>query len=1087
MSRLTDLAVRNRSVTILMTVAIMIAGVYSWSTLQQELLPNIDFPLVTVIAPYPGAGAQDVTDQVTKPIEQAISGIPRLERLQSVSANSVGLVVAQFSYGTNVKDARATIEQNLTTAGLPQSVTPQVSALNINSVPVIVASVSGASGASEADLSRIVQSEIIPELQSLEGVSAADATGGLTKRVQITLDPAKLTESGVSVGQISGVLQANNITLPAGSLPIDGGSVPVSTTHEFTSPDEIANLIVGVKGLPTGAGATGAIPGAGATGAGATGGTTTTPGAGATGGATAMPTPIRLGDLGKVEEVAVSTTGYARTNGEPSLTITVSKNNDANTVSVADAVTAKLDEIKAAHPDLNVVVVSDLSGFIKESRDGLLREGLVGALMAIVVIFLFLLSVRSTFVAAVSIPTSILAALTLMLVAGISVNIMTLGGLAVAIGRVVDDAIVVLENIYRHRARGDDRLTAVLTGPREVASAITSSTITTVAVFLPLGFVGGLVSQFFLPFALTVTFALLASLVVALTVVPVLAYFLVDRVKMDVDEDGEPRRSLWIRAYVPTITFALRGRLTKFGVLGAATVLFFASLALVPSLPTQFINAGSEKVLLVSVAPPAGTGSAAVLERAIKAEEIIKADPQVTTVLTTIPSEGGGGSQSLTAAFTGRASNSANITVRLTSDANVAQQTQKLLADLAPVKDGGWDLTVGEQTGFSSSGLNLIVSGPDTKTVADATTQVLDAIKDQPDIVNLKSDLAKGTPSVEVLVDPNKAIAAGLTTAQVAGEVRGVLTGSQVGKVQGADGSDLDVYLAIEPTALASVDALKALPVGTATKVPLAAIADVSEVEAQGSITRIDGAPASSITAEITTKDQGGVSKSVQTKIDDLKASGTLPAGVDVRLAGVTQQQNSAFGGLFASMAVAILLVYLALVVTFNSLITPFIILFSLPLATIGAFIALYVTGRPIGISALIGFLMLIGIVVTNAIVLLDLVEKLRARGESTHDALIEGGKTRVRPILMTALATILALIPLGIGLNEGSIIASELATVVIGGLFSSTFLTLLVIPVLYSLVDGGKTGLSQRFRRQPASEAAAPETMDAPPAPAGA
>ena len=1082
MSRLTDLAVRNRSVTILMTVAIMIAGVYSWSTLQQELLPNIDFPLVTVIAPYPGAGAQDVTDQVTKPIERAISGIPRLERLQSVSANSVGLVVAQFSYGTNVKDARATIEQNLTTAGLPQSVTPQVSALNINSTPVIVASVSGANGASEADLARIVQTEIIPELQSLEGVSAADATGGLTKRVQITLDPAKLAESGVSVGQISGVLQANNITLPAGSLPIDGGSVPVSTTHEFDSADEIANLIVGAKGLPIAAGATGAVPGAGAT-----GGMPATTGAGTTGGATAMPTPIRLGDLGKVEEVAVSTTGYARTNGEPSLTLAVSKNNDANTVSVADAVTAKLDEIKAAHPDLNVVIVSDLSGFIKESRDGLLREGLVGALMAIVVIFLFLLSVRSTFVAAVSIPTSILAALTLMLVAGISVNIMTLGGLAVAIGRVVDDAIVVLENIYRHRARGEDKLTAVLTGPREVASAITSSTITTVAVFLPLGFVGGLVSQFFLPFALTVTFALLASLVVALTVVPVLAYFLVDRVKMDVDEDGEPRRSLWIRAYTPTIKFALRGRLTKFGVLGAATVLFFASLALVPSLPTQFINAGSEKVLLVSVAPPAGTGSTAVLERAVKAEEIIKADPQVATVLTTVPGEGGGGSQSLTAAFTGRASNSANITVRLTSDANVAQTTQKLLTDLAPVKEGGWDLTVGEQTGFSSSGLNVIVSGPDTKTVADATALVLDAIKDQPDIVNLKSDLAKGTPSVEILVDPNRAIAAGLTTAQVAGEVRGVLTGSQVGKVQGADGSDLDVYLAIDPTALASVDALKALPVGTTTKVPLAAIADVNQVEAQGSITRIDGAPASSITAEITTKDQGGVSKSVQTRIDDLKAAGTLPAGVDVRLAGVTQQQNSAFGGLFASMAVAILLVYLALVVTFNSLITPFIILFSLPLATIGAFVALYVTGRPIGISALIGFLMLIGIVVTNAIVLLDLVEKLRARGESTHDALIEGGKTRVRPILMTALATILALIPLGIGLNEGSIIASELATVVIGGLFTSTFLTLLVIPVLYSLVDGGKSGLSQRFSRKPAPEAAATDAPSAPPAPAGA
>jgi len=1087
-SRLTELAVKNRSVTILLTLAIFVAGLYSWGALQQELLPNIDFPVITVVAPYPGAGAQDVTDQVTKPIERAIGGIPRLERTQSTSANSLALVVAQFSYGTNVKDARAAIEQNLTTVGLPQNVTPQVTALNINASPVIVASISGANGATLDQVAAIVRSEVVPGVQGLEGVSSAEATGGQTSRMQITLDPAKLAASGISTAQIAGVLQANNLTLPAGSLATDGQSVPVSTTHTFDSVDEVRNLVVGVKGLPAGAGATGATGAGGAatapgaSGTGATGGQT-----GTGGGTLAVPTPVKLGDLGTVEIAQVATTGYARTNGDPSVTLTVSKGSDANTVSVADAVTTKLDEIAARHPEIRITTVSDLSAFIKESRDGLVREGLLGALMAILVIFLFLLSLRSTFVAAISIPTSILAALTLMLVAGISINIMTLGGLAVAVGRVVDDAIVVLENIYRHRARGEDRRTAVLSGAREVSSAITSSTLTTVAVFLPLGFVGGLVSQFFLPFALTVTFALLASLVVALTVVPVLAYFLVDKVKMDVDEDGEPRKSLWIRAYAPTIRFVLRSRWTKFGVLGVATALFVATFALVPSIPTQFINAGSEKVLLVSIAPPSGTPSAAVLERAIQAEGILRADPAVTLIQTTVPGEGDTGFQTVTAAFTGRAANSANITARLASDANLSKETEKLLADLAPVKADGWDVTVSEGTGFGSSGLNVVVSGPDSATVATASQQVLDAIRDQPDIVNLKSDLAKGASSVEVLVDPNKAIGAGLTTAQVAGEVRGALTGSQVGRIATTDGGVLDLYMGIDPSAVSSVDALKALPVGTVAKVSLATIADVRPVDAQGSVTRIDGAPASSITAEITSKDQGGVSRAVQLRIDALVKAGTLPAGVKVTLAGVTQQQNSAFGGLFASMGVAVLLVYVMLVLTFNSLITPFIILFALPLATIGAFPALYITGRPIGISALIGFLMLIGIVVTNAIVLLSLVEQLRSRGLSTHDALVEGGKIRVRPILMTALATILALMPLGLGLNEGSIIASELATVVIGGLFSSTFLTLLVIPVLYSLTDGGKTGIAKRFARKPATEAVAAEPASAPPAPAGA
>ena len=1073
MSRLTELAVKNRSVTILLTLAIFVAGLYSWGALRQELLPDIDFPVITVVAPYPGAGAQDVTDQVTKPIERAIGGIPRLERTQSTSANSLALVVAQFSYGTNVKDARAAIEQNLAAAGLPQGVTPQVTALNINASPIIVASISGANGATLDQVAAIVRSEVVPGVQGLEGVSSAEATGGQTPRMQITLDPAKLAASGISTGQITGVLQANNLTLPAGSLATDGQSVPVSTTHTFDSVDEVRNLVVGVKGLPAGAGATGAT---------GTGGQT-----GTAGGTLAVPTPVTLGELGTVEITQVATTGYARTNGDPSLTLTVSKSSGANTVSVADGVTAKLDEIAARHPEIRITTVSDLSAFIKESRDGLVREGLLGALMAILVIFLFLLSLRSTFVAAISIPTSILAALTLMLVAGISINIMTLGGLAVAVGRVVDDAIVVLENIYRHRARGEDKKTAVLSGAREVSSAITSSTLTTVAVFLPLGFVGGLVSQFFLPFALTVTFALLASLVVALTVVPVLAYFLVDKVKMDVDEDGEPRKSLWIRAYVPTITFVLRSRWTKFGVLGVSTALFFATFALVPSIPTQFINAGSEKVLLVSIAPPSGTPSAAVLERAIQAEGILRADPAVALIQTTVPGEGDTGFQTVTAAFTGRAANSANITARLASDANLSKETEKLLADLAPVKADGWDVTVSEGTGFGSSGLNVIVSGPDSATVATASQQVLDAIRDQPDIVNLKSDLAKGAPSVEVLVDPNKAIGAGLTTAQVAGEVRGALTGSRVGRIATADGGVLDLYMAIDPSAVSSVDALKALPVGTVAKVPLATIADVRPVDSQGSVTRIDGAPASSITAEITSKDQGGVSRAVQLRIDALVKAGTLPAGVNVTLAGVTQQQSSAFGGLFASMGVAVLLVYVMLVLTFNSLITPFIILFALPLATIGAFPALYLTGRPIGISALIGFLMLIGIVVTNAIVLLDLVEQLRRKGHNTHDALVEGGKIRVRPILMTALATILALMPLGLGLNEGSIIASELATVVIGGLFSSTFLTLLVIPVLYSLTDGGKTGIAKRFARTPATEAVAAEAVTAPTAPAGA
>ncbi len=1039
MSRLSRWAVNKRSVTLLFAAALFVAGISAWGSLKQELLPDIAFPVFTVVAPYPGAGSSDVAQQVTLPIERAIGSVPRLETIQSTSSNSISLVVTQFSYGTDVKATTSAIEDALAKADLPDSVAPTVQALDINASPVVISSIAATTPDGLDEVATIARKEIVPEIAAIEGVARADLTGGLETRLAVTLDPDKLAASGVSTQQVVGVLTANNLTLPSGQIPADGSKIPVSTIGRLTSEQEVASLVVGFAGTPPDA------------------------------------RPVTIGDLGTVELDAVATTGYGRTNGQPALTLTVSKTSDANTVEVADAVQAKLDEIAARHSqELTITTVQDLSVFIKESRDGLLREGGLGAVFAILTIFLFLFSIRATVVAAISIPLSILTALVVMQLTGVTINIMTLGGLAVAVGRVVDDAIVVLENIYRHRALGEDRLTASINGPKEVAGAITASTLTTVAVFLPLGFVGGLVSQFFLPFALTVTFALLASLVCALTVVPVLAYLLIDRVKGQVDATGEPTRSIWVRIYTPIIEFVLRGRWTKVAVVGASVLLFVASVSLAPLLPTQFINAGSEKTLVVAVSPPTGATSSAVLDKSIEAEAILLADPQVELVQTSIPGEGGTSSQGFQSAQQGRATNSATMTVRLTEDANVDDATARLALALQPLKTDGYDVTVSSGGGFTSNGLRIVVTGQSAADVAEATNAVVEGLQDEPDLLNLQSDLVKATPEVQVTVDPNKAITVGLTAAQVANQVRTALVAQTVTTIQSADGEQVSVIVQLDPTAVESVDDLKALPVGTVSSVPLGTIATVEQADVQGSITRIDQLPASSITAEITSDDTGAVSASVQTELDALAEAGAFPAGTTAELAGVSQQQTEAFSGLFASMGVAILLVYVMMVLTFNSLVTPFIILFALPLALVGAFPALLLTGRPIGVSALIGFLMLIGIVVTNAIVLLDLVERLRREGHSTHDALVEGGRTRVRPILMTAIATILALIPLAAGFNQGSIIAAELGTVVIGGLFSSTALTLVVIPVVYSLVDSLKTRVGRRFGRQTPPETAA-------------
>ena len=1049
MSRLSNLAVAKRSVTLLFAAALFVAGVSAWGGLKQELLPDIEFPVITVIAPYPGAGSEDVAQQVAVPIERAISGVARLETVQSTSANSIALVVAQFEYGTNVKEATTAIEEGIAAAGLPDTVEPDVSALNINASPVIIASVAATSADGLEAAAEIARTEILPEITAIEGVSRADITGGLETRLVVTLDPERLTETGISVSQINGVLAANNLTFPAGQVSDGGTRIPVSTIGRLTSVEQVAGLVVGFEGAPAGPGAPGGPTAPGAT--------------------AAPPSPVTLADLGSVALEDVATTGYGRTDGQPSLSLSVTKTSDANTVDVADRVQEALDEIAARHPGaVTITTVSDLSVFIEESTDGLLREGGLGAAFAVLTIFLFLFSVRSTVVAAISIPLSVLTALVVMQLTGISLNIMTLGGLAVAVGRVVDDAIVVLENIYRHRAMGEDRWAAVTNGPREVASAITASTLTTVAVFLPLGFVGGLVSQFFLPFALTVTFALLASLVCALTVVPVLAYFLLGRVKLNVDASGEPRNSLWVRLYTPTIAFVLRSRATKLAVVGLAGVLFVASLAIAPLLPTQFISTGSEKLLQVSIAPPTGATSEAVLERAIDAETIVRGLDGVVLVQTSIPGDGDTSFQTIGAAQTGRPANSATLTVRLEDSADLALATTAIADALAPIKTDGYDAQVSEASGFSSNGLTIIVSAADRDAVESATATVVAALAGDPDLANLQSDLVKATPEIQVTVDAEAAFEVGLTAAQVAGEVRTALVGQAATQVTLADGRPVELIVQVDPEAITSVEALRDLPVGTVAKVPLSDIATVEQADVQGSITRIDQAPAASITAEILSDDTGALSARVQDVLDGLVESGAIPPAVGVELAGVSQQQTEAFSGLFASMGVAILLVYVMMVLTFNSLVTPFIILFSLPLATIGAFPALLITDRPIGVSALIGFLMLIGIVVTNAIVLLDLVERLRSQGRSTRDALVEGGRTRVRPILMTAIATILALIPLAAGLNEGSIIAAELGTVVIGGLFSSTFLTLIVVPVVYSLIDGLKVRIGQR--RSPAA-----------------
>ncbi len=1008
MYRIAALSLSKRSVVILATILIAVMGAFGVSQLQTELLPNIDFPVLTVITSYPGASPDAVDAAVTQPIANTVKALPGITSTQSTSSEGLSVVIAQFDYGTNTKDAAQTLSTEIGQVSLPQGATqPNIQRINFNQFPIVQLSLTGANN-NLAQLRQIAQANYLPALTGVDGVGRVDITGGADDVVAITLDPAKLVATGITPQQIAGVIQASNVSSASGLVQTGTTTLPVRVLSQVTTLDQLRGLVVGAS---------------------------------KSNGGGSQPKPVTLGDVANVAITAGAAPGITRTNGQPSVALDVYMNQGANTVNTASGVRNKVDsvtaQLKASGVDVTPVVIQDQSQYIQHSINDLVREALLGAGFAIIVIFGFLLSVRSTAVTAVSIPMSMLVAFILLWAEGITLNIMTLGGLAVAIGRVVDDAIVVLESIFRHVQRGEDTRTATLQGVREVAMAITASTITTIAVFLPLGFVGGIIGAVFRPFALTVTFALIASLIVALTVVPVLASYLIRKDKLR----PAPVNTPWLqRIYVPSLKWALRRPKTT---LAIAAVLFVASFGLAPFIGTSFLPSGNQKIASIQVNMPAGTSQEATAAEAAKLEDVIKQTAPVTLLQTQIAGSG------LRAAFRGSSSSSATITATFKSNVNMNQTLADLRTRLKAASNA--DITVSnESSGFggSTNNVQVTVQGNNydqvTKVAQDLTKQIA-AVQN---LVNVKNDVVNAKPEIVVGVDPDKAIAAGTTPAQIAAQVREILTTSTLGTLV----INNTPYQLTQQVAGVSnnVSALGLIPVGTSA-VPLSQIATINQGTGPVQVVRVDGDRAATITGTITTDNTGSVTR----KVSQIVNAYSAPQGVTITSGGVGQQQGQAFKSMGIALVAAVLLVYIAMVASFGSLSTPFVILFSLPLAIVGVLVSLALTGKTLGLPALIGLLMLIGIVVTNAIVLLELVLELVRHGMPVDEALVQGGRTRLRPILMTAVATILALIPLALSGGGGAIIASDLAVVVIGGLLTSTLLTLVVVPVIFKLIVG--------------------------------
>jgi HAE1 family hydrophobic/amphiphilic exporter-1 len=1042
---ITRLALGKPAVVFLVTLLVIVAGVFTVFRLKTELYPDIDFPVVTVATSYSGASPDAVLEDVTIPVENAVASVSELKELRSISTENLSVVTTQFDYGTDMDKVEQEISAKVDNLVLPSGANqPAVERFDLADFPIIFFSLLGDRDVSE--LETIARNDVLPALEQVDGVAQVAVSGAAAQQVKVTLDPQKLAQYGLTTQQVVETLQDNNVSSPSGIIFDDEERVLlVRTTSLYTSLADISNLAV-------------ASPEAAS--------------------------PVLLGDIGQVEMATDPFASIIRTNSRSSLGINVVKDIDANTVEVANNVQDKVSQIRERLPDdVEIVTHFDQSDVIEESIASLLREGALGFLFAVIVIYIFLTGVRTTLVTAVSIPLSIIIALIVLAWQGMTLNLITMAGLTVAIGRVVDDSIVVLENIYRHARQGEKLSEAAYTATREVGTAVFASTLTTVAVFLPLALAGGLVGEMFFSFAVTITMALLASLAVALTIVPTLARYLLHVAPAEGGRPSWLRRLLsfgprqrrpspgageeeetWLqRIYTPVLRWALAHRMAT---LTAGLVLFVGSFALLPFIGVSFLPGSKLNVIYASVELPPGTSLTTTKAKAQEIEQILRRARGLDIYGVLIGQPDPSSSLGSLQLASGRVPTSGTIAMYLTySDSVDLDEAAAWLREGLNTLPGEKEVSVQQMSGASQTDqVEITITADSLEDAQAANDQLLLNLKDVEGLTNVSSDLVSARPEVEVQVDSQKASAYGLSAEDVSQRVRDALFGQKATQAQ-LDGRTTDVYVRVDygggGSEEGSLDLLRLLPLAPGGTPTLGDVAKVTVADKRVQISRVDQKRAATIHGIITSDDLRGVSGKVDDAIDQLEKA----PGVKIEKGGIFQEQAEAFGSLYMILAVAVIVVYIVMVASLGSLVNPLIIMVSLPFATIGSFFALFITHREIGLPAMIGFLMLIGIVVTNAIVLITFVEQQRARGLSTREALIKSGRARARPILMTAVATIFALIPLSLGLNEGALIAAELGTVVIGGLFTSTILTLLVIPVVYSLVDNWRS----RLRGQPA------------------
>lgn len=1031
---------------------VVVAGLYAGLTMKQESIPSITLPAVTVVTTYPGAAPDEIMEEITIPMEQRIQNMSGVELMTSTSLANASTIQVQYAFEVDMDEATRELEDALSQISIPEAANePQVSRVSLDAFPVLALSVSKP-GSSLEELTADVEEHVLPAIEGIEGLSEAQVSGQRVQKVTMTFDKAALAQYGLTEETIQQLIQGSNLTFPLGLTNFDGELKNLVIDGNVTTVEDLKNLQIpavpqsaqapsgDAAGAPGAPGAPGAAPEAPSQPA-----APSTPAAEVPA-AAAIPT-VALSDLAEIEVVSEAES-ISRTNGEESIGLSIVKSPEANTVEVVNGVKDVITDLEKDF-DLTVATTFDQGEPIEQSVETMLSKALYGILFAVVIILLFLRSFKTTLISIISIPLSLLMAIFLLNQLDITLNIMTLGALTVAIGRVIDDSIVVIENIYRRMALPGEKLRGkelIREATREMFLPIFSSTVVTIAVFLPLALVSGQIGELFLPFALAVVFALAASLLVAVTIVPMMAHLMYGKQLKTLDANKsvtkEHKPGKMAAGYKRILEWSLNHKIITFG---GAAVLLAASLFLVPVIGVSFLPEQEQKLVMATYSPEPGQTREDVEEIALNAESAIGERDGVTSYQYSL-----GGGNPLTA-MGGGGDNSALFYIEYDSDfEEFSEESTNLIEELNENTEAGeWSSL--DFAAMGATGLELFVYGDNIEDIQSAIDQIQPIMEEHDELENTESSLTEAYDQFTLVANQQALSEKGLTAAQIGMALSNVGEAPILTTVKNED-KDINVYIETEETTYAGIDDVTNVQIPTAlgTTVSVGDVMEVEEGKSPDTINRRDGQMYASLTADVL----GNNAAAITTEIDEKVADLDLPSGVSIDHGGVTEQINESFSQLGLAMLAAIAIVYFVLVVTFGGALAPFSILFSLPFTVIGVLVALWITGESLSVNALIGVLMLIGIVVTNAIVLIDRVIHMEKAGLTTREALLEGGVTRLRPILMTALATIGALIPLAIGAegDGGGLISKGLGITVIGGLVSSTLLTLVIVPIVYEV-----------------------------------